>query len=163
MLLIAAAHPLVHVNAALNSLAAILLVLAYLFIKKGWETAHKNTMIAAVIVSIVFLACYVYYHFLGSEVRFTYPAVAIRVTYFGILLSHIILAVTVPFFAVILTILGMKIFALPESERGGELDTKLREKHRRIARWGLPIWLYVSVTGVIVYAMLYHLWPPETL
>ncbi len=163
MVLLAAAHPIVHVNAALNTLAAILLVVAYIFIRKGWENAHKNTMIAAMIVSILFLGCYIYYHFLGDEVHFTYPAVAVRVTYFGILLSHILLAITVPFIAVYLTTLGLKIFQLDESERGTEIEQKFREKHRKVARWGLPIWLYVSVTGVIVYLMLYHLWPPETL
>ncbi len=159
----AVAHPIVHFNAGLNSFTAVLLVLAYLFIRSGKERAHKITMWAALLSSALFLCCYLYYHYLVGHVKFTYPDVSIRVTYYGILLSHLLLAMTVPYFAVRSTILGMRTQSISDNERGSDKDLELRRKHRQLARWALPIWLYVSVTGVIVYTMLYHIWPPETL
>ncbi len=101
-------------------------------------------------VSVLFLACYVFYHFVakqGVSTRFPqYPAATIRYSYYVILLSHTVLAAAVPFLAAITIYLGL-------------CDKRLA--HRRIARWTFPIWLYVSVTGVIVYAMLYHMFPPR--
>jgi uncharacterized membrane protein YozB (DUF420 family) len=161
--LLAAAHPIVHVNAALNSLAAVLLLLGLFFIKRGRVDAHKRTMLAAFVVSIAFLACYLWYHAQVGSVRFTYPG-AVRYVYLSILASHIILAATVPFLAIRQVYLGYRALGccegnLPEPERASS-SALYREKHIRLAKWTFPIWLYVSVTGVIVYVMLYHLWPP---
>lgn len=150
------AHPLVHVNAALNSVATVLLVLAYVFIKQRKEHAHKNAMRAALAVSAAFLACYLYYHFvIQLTVKFTHPGPAKYVYYF-ILLTHVLLAMSVPFLALWSAWLGTRALADPETATAPEF----RAKHRRVVRWAFPIWLYVSVTGVLVYLMLYHLYPP---
>ena len=137
-----------HVNASLNGLATVLLILGYVQIKRRHELAHKWTMLACFGVSIVFLACYVTYHLniAGGSKRFpSYPPTAIRYTYYGILLTHVILAATVPFLAVATIWLGL---------------TNRRQTHKRLAWWTFPIWLYVSITGVIVYLLLYQLYPP---
>jgi uncharacterized membrane protein YozB (DUF420 family) len=161
--ILAVAHPVVHVNAALNSLATVLLLLGLYFIKRGRIEAHKRTMMAAFVVSIAFLACYLWYHFNVGHVEFTHPG-AVRIMYHVILLSHILLAVTVPFFAVRQIYLGYRALGccdskLPEPERAATAAL-YRKKHVRLAKWAFPIWLYVSVTGAVVYVMLYHLWPP---
>jgi uncharacterized membrane protein YozB (DUF420 family) len=130
------------VNASLNAVATLLLVLGYVLIKRRRETAHKRTMLAAFAVSVLFLASYLAYHFQTEAVtRFRGPP-PISYVYYAILISHIILAATVPVLA------GLTIYY-------GYRD--LRAKHVRIARWTFPIWLYVSVTGVIIYLMLYQL------
>lgn len=131
------------VNATLNALATVLLVVGWLLIKTRRETAHKITMCSAFAVSIVFLACYLVYHYHVGSVRFTGPS-GVRAVYLAILVSHIVLAATVPFLATITIYLGL-------SDR--------RARHRQFARWTLPIWLYVSITGVVVYVMLYQLYP----
>ena len=131
-------------NALLNSLATILLVLGYVLIKQGREQAHKAAMLAAFCTSVVFLVCYLVYHAQAGSVRFEGPA-GVRVLYLTILVSHIILAAAVPVLAIITIYWGL---------------TNRRAAHRRIARWTLPIWLYVSITGVVIYVMLYHLYPP---
>ena len=137
-----------HLNAALNALAAVLLVAGLVLIKQRKETAHKWTMLACFGVSIVFLACYLTYHQLlhqttGSHGRaFEHPNAIILWGYRLILVSHVILAATVPFLAV-----ATIYFALRDN----------RTRHRKLAKWTFPIWLYVSVTGVIVYLMLYQL------
>jgi len=137
-------HDLPAVNAVLNSTATLLLVLGYVLIKSGREVAHKWTMLAAFGVSCAFLVCYLIYHFAVTlHVPFSGPA-AVRPFYLLILLSHIVLAITVPFLA------GLTIYR-------GLRDQ--REKHRRIAVWTFPIWLYVSVTGVVIYLMLYQIFP----
>jgi putative membrane protein len=138
-----------HVNASLNALATVLLVGGYVFIKRRQETAHKWTMLACFAVSVVFLACYLtyHYHLEGVSKRFpSYPPPAIRITYYVILISHIILAAAVPFLAIATIYLGL---------------ANKRLAHRRLARWTFPIWLYVSITGVIVYLMLYQIYPPQ--
>lgn len=138
-----------HVNASLNALATVLLVVGYVFIKRRQEAAHKWTMLACFAVSVVFLACYLtyHYHLEGVSKKFPeYPPPAIRIAYYVILISHIILAAAVPFLAVATIYLGL---------------ANKRLTHRRLARWTFPIWLYVSVTGVIVYLMLYQLYPPQ--
>jgi len=136
-----------HVNAALNATAAVLLLIAYVLIKQHKEKAHKWFMIAAFVTSILFLTCYVIYHAQVGEVgskRFPVTAGAfIRGTYLSILISHILLAAAVPFLAIGSLYYGWR---------------DLRVSHVRIARWTFPIWMYVSVTGVIVYVMLYHIW-----
>jgi uncharacterized membrane protein YozB (DUF420 family) len=136
-------HDLPTVNALLNATAAVLLVIGYRLIRQGRVEAHKRTMLSAFAVSIVFLACYLVYHFYVLHVPFAGPP-AVRVVYLAILFTHVVLAACVPVLAIVTIWLGL-------SDR--------RAAHRRWARWTLPIWLYVSVTGVIVYLMLYHLWP----
>lgn len=135
-----------HVNATLNGLAALLLVIGYVQIKQGREQAHKRTMLACFGVSTVFLISYLAYHFgIGGSKPFPADAGPVRTVYLVILASHAILAVAVPFLAVITISLGLR---------------NRRAAHRRVARWTFPIWLYVSVTGVIVYLMLYQLYAP---
>jgi uncharacterized membrane protein YozB (DUF420 family) len=157
-----AAHPIVHVNASLNALATVLLLVGLSLIKRGRVEAHKRTMLSAFAVSIAFLVCYVWYHVHVGSVRFTYPG-AVRYVYYVILASHVLLAITVPFLATRQIYLGYRALGCCASQvhQAEQLVTAAayREKHIRLARVTFPIWLYVSVTGVIVYVMLYHLWP----
>lgn len=132
-----------HVNAALNLTCTILLVVGYVQIRKKRIAAHRACMVSATFVSAAFLACYLIYHYAVGSVRFAHPGV-LRVVYLTILASHTLLAVTVPF------LVGITLW---RALRGDFV------RHRRIARWTYPIWLYVSVTGVIVYLMLYQLFP----
>jgi uncharacterized membrane protein YozB (DUF420 family) len=137
-----------HVNAALNALATTLLIAGFILIRRRREAAHKWTMLACFGVSVLFLACYLTYHFNipGGSKRFpSYPPVAVRYTYYAVLLTHVVLAAAVPFLAVATIWLGL-------ADR--------RRSHVRLAWWTFPIWLYVSVTGVVVYLMLYQLYPP---
>lgn len=134
------------VNASLNALATVLLLLGYAFIRNGKVIAHRNTMLSSFGVSIVFLVCYLIYHaYVGSKKFPSVPVGGVRELYLVILLTHVVLAAAVPVLAV------MTIWRA--------LVTKDFEKHKRIARITFPIWLYVSVTGVIIYGMLYHLAP----
>jgi putative membrane protein len=129
------------VNAALNSLSAAFLILGFLFIKSKNIKAHKARMLAAFTSSSLFLISYLVYHYQVGSVPFKGQG-AIRTLYFSILLTHTILAATVvPLVLITLTRALKQRFAA----------------HRRIARWTFPIWLYVSVTGVVVYWMLYGL------
>ena len=132
------------VNALLNATATVLLLAGYLQIKRRRVTAHRNLMLAAFVVSVVFLACYLFYHWHVGSKKFELTG-PIRPLYYAILLTHVVLAAAVPVLAGVTIVLGLR---------------DRREKHRRIARWTFPIWLYVSVTGVIIYLMLYHLPPP---
>ncbi len=163
MTLLLAAHPLVHVNASLNSLATVLLLVGFYLVKRGRVDVHKWAMLAAFAVSIVFLICYLWYHWYAKHVAFTHPGV-VRYAYYAILLSHVLLAVTVPFLAVWQIYLGYRAIGccLPDddSAESRALRATYRDKHCRWARITFPVWLYVSVTGVVVYVMLYHLWPP---
>ena len=135
-------HYLPTVNATLNGLAAILLVWAYWLIRRKKVQSHRRVMITAFTVSCLFLVCYIVYHIAihGSK-RFPHEG-PIRTVYLTILGTHTILAATVPVLAIVTLRRGLAMRVDP---------------HRRIARWTLPIWLYVSVTGVVVYMMLYHL------
>lgn len=164
-MLLAAAHPLVHVNATLNAIAAVLLVVGLVMIKRGRVLAHKRVMLSAFGVSIVFLLCYLWYHYQVGSVEFTHPGV-IRYVYLVILATHIILAATVPVLAIWTIYLGLRATGScccgGSAATGDDLAVH-RAKHRRMAHWTYPIWLYVSVTGVVVYVMLYHLWPPADL
>jgi uncharacterized membrane protein YozB (DUF420 family) len=137
-----AIHPLATVDAALNATATVLLVLGWVLIKRRAEKAHKWCMISAFVVSSVFLACYLTYHATAEPVHFRGQGIS-RPIYFAILISHVSLAVTVPVLAGRTLYLGLK-------------DRRI--EHRRWALWTMPIWLYVSVTGVVVYVMLYHLY-----
>ncbi len=129
------------VNATLNAIAAILLVIAYVLIRRRRFVAHRNVMIAALVCSVLFLTSYLVYHaHVGSK---HFPGTgAARTVYFAILITHTLLAATVPFLA------GVTVW------RAGH---RRYAHHRKIARWTLPIWLYVSVTGVVVYWMLYRM------
>ena len=135
-------YDLPAVNATLNGTAALLLVCGYVLIRSGRREAHRKVMLSAFTVSVLFLICYVTYHTArgGVVTRFEKTG-PIRRLYFFILITHTVLAATVPFLAV---------FSLRHA-----LGSRF-EKHRAIARWTLPIWLYVSVTGVVVYLMLYR-------
>jgi uncharacterized membrane protein YozB (DUF420 family) len=129
------------VNATLNALSAVLLVWGYLLIRKKRIDQHRRVMKTAFVTSCLFLVCYLVYHAQVGSVKFQHTGL-IRPVYFSILITHTALAATVPVLAIITLRRGL-------AER--------YDKHRKIARWTLPIWLYVSVTGVVVYAMLYHL------
>lgn len=129
------------VNATLNTISGILLMIGYVQIRQGKLTAHKNCMLAAFSVSVLFLVCYVIYHYNAGSKPFTKQG-WIRPVYFTILISHIILAfVIVP--------LALRTLYLAWRERFAS--------HRRIAKITFPIWMYVSVTGVLIYLMLYQL------
>src|ERR1039457_7234406 len=134
-------HDLPAVNATLNGTAAILLTTGYTLIRLKKIQQHKRVMIAAFCVSVAFLICYLVYHAQVGSVPFGGRG-AVRAVYFTILITHTTLAVTVPVLAIITLQRGLK---------------RRDSKHRAIARWTLPIWLYVSVTGVVVYLMLYKL------
>ncbi|HWB83603.1 MAG TPA: DUF420 domain-containing protein [Bryobacteraceae bacterium] len=129
------------INALLNATAAVLLVWGYTLIRRKKVQTHRKVMITAFAVSCLFLVGYLTYHFQVGTVRFQKTG-AIRTVYLSILATHTVLAAIVPVLAIITLHRGL---------------TKRFDKHRRIARWTLPIWLYVSVTGVVVYYMLYHL------
>jgi putative membrane protein len=134
-------HSLPTLNAFLNATCAVLLVIGYQLIRSGQREAHRKVMLAAFAVSIVFLASYLIYHAQVGSVPFQGQG-WIRPVYFTILITHTILAAMVPVLAII------------------SLRRALAAKfpaHRKIARWTLPIWLYVSVTGVVVYLMLYQM------
>jgi uncharacterized membrane protein YozB (DUF420 family) len=129
------------VNAVLNALSATLLVAGFIFIRKRRIEAHRRTMLTAFGCSVLFLTSYLVYHFQAGSVRFPGQGVA-RTVYLSILLTHTVLAATVPFLAAITLFRALRA-SFPQ--------------HRRIARWTLPIWLYVSITGVIIYWMLYRM------
>lgn len=129
------------VNATLNALAAVLLVTGYVLVRQGKREAHRKVMLAAFATSVVFLISYLVYHFQVGSVRFQGTG-TIRTVYLTILLTHTVLAAAVP----VLAVLSLRHALAAKFDR-----------HRRIARWTLPIWLYVSVTGVVVYWMLYQM------
>jgi uncharacterized membrane protein YozB (DUF420 family) len=131
-----------HLNALLNAIAATLLTSGYINIKRGRIGAHRACMIAAVMTSALFFVSYITYHAqVGSK---PFPGTGVlRAIYFVILIPHVILAATVPPLAIVTL------------RRGLRRDD---DRHRRVARWTLPIWLFVSVTGVIVYLMLYQMY-----
>ena len=132
-----------HVNAILNSTSAILLLAGYRFIRQRRINAHRNCQIAAIATSTVFLISYLTYHFYHGATKFPGQGI-VRPVYFAILLTHTVLAVViVPLILLTLYRAARKDFV----------------RHRRIARWTLPLWVYVSVTGVIVYLMLYQIYP----
>jgi putative membrane protein len=131
------------VNATLNALAFVLLLLGWRAVRARRLAAHKRFMIAAFCTSAVFLACYLTYHYVHGHTVFAHSGWPKRI-YFAILLTHIPLAVVM-----VPPILMLLWFAAK-----GRMDA-----HRRLARWTLPVWLYVSITGVAVYFMLYQLYP----
>ncbi len=133
-------HTLPAVNATLNATAGVLLVIAYRFIRQKRVEAHKRTMLTAFCVSVAFLVCYLIYHAQVGSVPYQKQGL-LRYVYFTILITHTSLAATVPVLAII---------TLRRALKGNF------QRHRAIAKWTFPIWLYVSVTGVVVYLMLYQ-------
>ena len=128
-------------NASLNGLSAVCLAAGYHYIRRKDIVRHRACMLAAFTFSTLFLISYVIYHAQVGSVRFRHQG-WIRSVYFTVLITHVALAAV---------ILPMAIVTLSRALR------QKFDRHRRIARWTLPIWLYVSVTGVVVYVMLYHL------
>lgn len=141
-------------NASLNGLATVLLCVGFAFIINGKVQAHKRTMLSAFAVSVVFLASYLLYHSYHLTKQFpgTGPS---RTIYLTILATHVVLAALVPFLAIATIWRGFRA----ERETDPMQAIERWAKHRRLAKITFPIWLYVSVTGVIIYVMLYH-WAP---
>jgi len=133
-------HDLPAVNATLNAISGVLLVVAYALILNRRIDAHRRVMLAAFTTSSLFLICYIVYHAQVGSVPFTRQGF-VRPLYFSILITHVTLAAAVPPLAIITLSRGLK----------ARFD-----RHKAIARWTLPIWLYVSVTGVLVYVLLYQ-------
>jgi uncharacterized membrane protein YozB (DUF420 family) len=130
------------VNATLNAIATILLLCGFVMIKRGRIDVHRRFMLSAFAMSVLFLISYVIYHMNVLSRTFTGQG-PIRIVYYVILVSHVLLAMTVPPLAIITLSRGLRMRV---------------DRHVAIARWTFPIWLYVSVTGVIVYLMLYQLY-----
>ena len=129
-------------NATLNGTSAVLIAIGRALIRRRRVLAHRSCMIAAVVTSSLFLISYLYYHWQVGSVRFQGQG-WIRTVYFAILLSHTVLAVVVVPLVIVTLARGLR-------ERF--------DRHKKIARWTYPIWLYVSVTGVVIYVMLYQLY-----
>ena len=140
-----AIHPLATLNAVLNTVATVLLAAGWIFIARGNWRAHRAAMVAAFVVSACFLVSYLTYHYLVGHVGFGGQGI-VRAVYYVILLTHILLAVAVP-------VLAIAMFVLAWLGRW--------RQHRLLGRITLPIWLYVSVTGVVIYLMVYHLYPAK--
>jgi uncharacterized membrane protein YozB (DUF420 family) len=142
-------HDLPAVNASLNGLSAILLACGYIFIRQRNKIAHRNCMIAAFSTSVIFLACYLTYH-IGLYYVYHQPVTRFlnppwfRPIYLTILLTHTLLAV------VIVPLILTTLYRARKQQF---------EAHKKIARWTLPLWMYVSVTGVVVYLLLYQIFP----
>jgi putative membrane protein len=133
-------HDLPAINATLNAISGILLLAGYLFIRARKIREHRRCMIAAFVTSSLFLICYIVYHAQVGSVRFTRQGF-VRSLYFTVLITHVTLAAFVLPLAIVTLSRGLKA---------------RYAQHRRIARWTFPIWLYVSVTGVLVYVLLYQ-------
>ncbi|HJQ33296.1 MAG TPA: DUF420 domain-containing protein [Pyrinomonadaceae bacterium] len=133
-----------HLNAALNATSFVLLVAAFYQIRRGNVQAHRRLMLSALAVSGLFLVSYVTYHAQYGSVRFQGQGI-VRPVYFFILITHVLLAAG---------IVPLVFITVRRALRGDFA------RHRRIARWTYPLWLYVSITGVVVYLMLYHLFKP---
>jgi uncharacterized membrane protein YozB (DUF420 family) len=129
-------------NATLNGISAIFLTVGYVMIRRGQVTLHKRCMLSALVTSTLFLTSYVVYHAnTGSR---PFPGTgSIRYVYFSILISHVLLAITIVPLALVTARRGLR----------AQYD-----RHVRIAHWTLPLWLYVSVTGVVIYLMLYQVY-----
>ncbi len=132
-----------HLNAILNATCALLLFSGYSFIRAGRVAAHRACQTAAVVVSIIFLVSYITYHYQHGTTRFAGVGL-VRPIYFTILISHTMLAIA------IVPLVGVTLYRALHADF---------VRHRRIARITLPLWLYVSITGVIVYLMLYQIYP----
>ena len=133
-------HDLPAVNASLNAISGVLLITGYAMMRRRRIAAHRAFMLAAFVSSVLFLICYLVYHAQVGSVPFPRHGF-VRPLYFTILITHVVLAASVPPLAIITLTRGLK----------GRYP-----QHRKIARWTFPIWLYVSVTGVLVYVLLYQ-------
>ena len=131
------------VNACLNSLSALFLTAGFIFIRRKNTPAHRNCMISAFVTSTVFLICYLVYHAYAGRTTFKDPA-WFRPIYLTILLTHTVLAVV---------IVPLILMTLSRALK------QRFELHKKIARWTWPIWMYVSVTGVVIYLLLYQIFP----
>ena len=139
-------HDLPAVNATLNGLSAILLAAGFVFIKQGNKTAHRNCMIAAFCTSAIFLGCYLTYHVMVKTITHFVEPAWFRPIYLTLLATHTILAAAiVPLILITLNRARKQQF----------------EAHKRIARWPWPLWMYVSVTGVAIYLLLYRIFPQK--
>ena len=139
-------HDLPAVNATLNGLSAIFLIAGFVFIKRGNKTAHRNCMITAFGTSVVFLACYLTYHAMVKTVTHFVDPAWFRPIYLTILLTHTLLAV------VIVPLILLTLWRAKNENFAA---------HKKIARWTWPLWLYVSVTGVVIYLLLYQIFPQK--
>ena len=131
------------INAGLNGLSAVFLTVGYVLIRTGRKQAHRNCMVSAFVTSTIFLVCYLIYHYSVPHTRFADPE-WFRPIYLALLASHVVLAVVN---------LPLVLATLYRALRG-QMDL-----HRKLARWTFPIWMYVSVTGVIIYLLLYQIYP----
>lgn len=131
-------------NACLNGTSTLLLVAGFFFIKRKNERAHRNCMVAALVTSTLFLVSYLYYHYHAGSTKF--PENWFRPYYLLILLTHTVLAVV---------IVPLIIAAVIQAIR------RRFESHKKITRWAWPLWMYVSVTGVVIYLLLYQIFPPQ--
>jgi len=139
-------HDLPIVNATLNGLSAVFLTLGFIFIKRGNKIAHRNCMITAFCTSTIFLACYLTYHITVKTITYFVNPAWFRPIYLTLLVTHVILAAA---------IVPMILMTL---HRARKQDF---EAHKRIARWTWPLWMYVSVTGVVIYLLLYQIFPQK--
>ena len=132
-----------HLNAFLNTTSAILLLLGYYYIRQRRIREHRNCQVSALVTSTLFLISYLTYHYYHGETKFLGQGL-VRPFYFTVLITHVVLAIV---------IVPLVLLTTFRAARGNFIG------HRQIARWTFPLWLYVSVTGVIVYVMLYHAYP----
>jgi putative membrane protein len=131
------------VNACLNGASTVLLTIGYIQIKRGNKIAHRNCMVGAVITSSIFLTCYLVYHHFAGRTTFQNPQ-WFRPIYLLILVTHTVLAVAIVPMVITTVLLAVR---------------QRWESHKRTARWTWPIWMYVSVTGVVIYLLLYQIFP----
>ena len=134
------------VNACLNGLSTVFLISGYILIKKWRQNAHRNCMVGALISSTIFLTCYLIYHYNAGRTTFQNPQ-WFRPYYLVILLTHTVLAV-----AIVPMVLATVFYAFRNNFNA----------HKRIARWTWPVWMYVSVTGVLIYFLLYQIFPQQS-
>lgn len=134
-------------NASLNALSTVFIAVGWILIRREQKKAHIACMVNALVTSTAFLTCYLIYHFNVLTVRFTHPG-PIKAFYYVLLLTHVVLAI-----AVVPLVLMTVVPALQERF----------DRHRKVGRWTMPVWLYVSVTGVLVYFMLYRWFPSDDL
>ena len=139
-------HDLPAVNATLNGVSAILLTAGFIFIKRGNKIAHRNCMVSALISSTIFLACYLTYHCTVKTITHFVEPAWFRPYYLSLLISHTILAA-----AILPLIITTVTFAAKQNF----------ERHKKFTRWTWPLWLYVSVTGVVIYWLLYIKFPQK--
>jgi uncharacterized membrane protein YozB (DUF420 family) len=143
-----------HVNAALNAISTVLLIIGFVLIKTGQRAPHRAAMLAATAVSALFLVSYLVYHFTAPI--FVFPGTGwTRPAYFALLISHVVLATL----ATLLVLMTLWRALRAWRETGDLLAPEAFAAHRKIARLTWPVWIYVTVTGVLIYVILYHVYP----